>query len=131
GVGILAEVMTDNKNRISSDMRIATNKKGGTVATPGAVSFNFEKKGIIQIPKQSLKEEEVFLVATEAGAEDFDAGEEYYVVITAPDELYLVKEALEQKNIIVEEVFFDQIPKSYVECNEEAKTANIALIEYL
>ena len=72
GVGIIAEVMTDNKNRISSDMRIATNKKGGTVATPGSVSFNFDRKGVIQVLKKNAVEDELFLAATEAGAEDFE-----------------------------------------------------------
>ena len=49
GVGILVDIMTDNKNRISSEIRIATNKYGGTVATPGAVSYNFDRKGVIHI----------------------------------------------------------------------------------
>ena len=49
GVGLIVEAMTDNKNRLASDMRIATNKRGGTIATPGAVAFNFDRKGVIQI----------------------------------------------------------------------------------
>ena len=60
GVGIIADVMTDNKNRISSDMRIATNKKGGTIANPGAVAFNFDRKGVIQVLKKNIVEDELF-----------------------------------------------------------------------
>ncbi|MCH9631035.1 MAG: putative transcriptional regulatory protein [Chlamydiia bacterium] len=131
GVGILAEVMTDNKNRISSDMRIATNKKGGTVATPGSVSFNFERKGVLQVAKASSSEDDLFLIATEAGAEDFEQAGEHFMITTAPDELYKVKEAIESKNISCEEASLEQIPKSSVDCDEETKEKNLALIEYL
>ena len=55
-----ADVMTDNKNRISSEMRIATNKRGGTVASPGAVAFNFDRKGVIEITKKHAVEDELF-----------------------------------------------------------------------
>ncbi|PCI94891.1 YebC/PmpR family DNA-binding transcriptional regulator [Candidatus Aerophobetes bacterium] len=131
GVGILAEVMTDNKNRISSDMRIATNKKGGSVATPGSVSFNFERKGVLQVAKDSCSEDELFLIATEAGAEDFEQSDEYFMITTAPDELYKVKDAIESKKILCEEATLEHIPKSSVDCDDESKEKNIALIEYL
>src|SRR3984957_7033541 len=80
GVGLIVDVMTDNKNRISSDMRIATNKRGGTVASPGAVAFNFDRKGVIQVSKKNAIEDELFLAATDAGAEDFETTEEMYVI---------------------------------------------------
>lgn len=131
GVGLLVEIMTDNKNRVSSDMRIATNKRGGTIAAPGSVAFNFEKKGIIQVPKENLSEDELFLVATEAGAEDFDSEDEMYVVITDPQELYTVKESMSKLGIQCGEASLDMIPKSYVECGKEAETLNLALIDWL
>ena len=59
GVGLIVDIMTDNKNRISSDIRIATNKCGGTVATPGAVSYNFDRKGVLRISKQSMNEDDL------------------------------------------------------------------------
>src|SRR5580692_3937792 len=86
GVGIVAEVMTDNKNRISSDMRIATNKKGGTIANPGSVTFNFDRKGVIQVLKKNAIEDELFLAASEAGAEDFDSTEDAFIITTPPDQ---------------------------------------------
>nr|NGY95938.1 putative transcriptional regulatory protein [Neochlamydia sp. AcF84] len=131
GVGIIVEVMTDNKNRVASEMRIATNKRGGTIATPGAVSFNFDRKGILQISKGQASEEELFLKATEAGAEDFDREDEMYLITTDPTALYSVKEALNQANIACEEVSLEMIPKSFIECNEECAKANLALIEWL
>lgn len=131
GVGIIAEVMTDNKNRISSEMRIATNKKGGTVASPGAVAFNFDRKGIIQIAKKNVIEEELFLAATEAGAEDFEASDDVYIVTTDPSQLYLIKEAINHLGFLCEEAELGMIPKLYIDCSLEAAKDNLALIEYL
>lgn len=131
GVGIIAEVMTDNKNRISSDMRIATNKKGGTVATPGSVLFNFDKKGVLQLPKQVKTEEELFLIIIDAGAEDVEDGGEMFIVTTPPDRLLQVKETLEQKGIVCEQAELQMLPKMYVDCDSETKKLNIDLIDYL
>ncbi len=132
GVGIIAEVMTDNKNRISSDMRIATNKRGGTVATPGAVSFNFDRKGVIEIQKKHAKEDELFLAATEAGAEEFLSEDaEFFTILTDPVDLYTVKEAIQKLGFPVDEAEIQMIPKSYVEVDEETGAANLALIEWL
>lgn len=131
GVGILVEIMTDNKNRVASDMRIATNKRGGTIANPGAVSFNFDRKGIIQVSKKNAVEDTLFLAATEAGAEDFEAGDDIFIITTPPDSLFQVKEKLEQAGFKVEEANLEMIPKSYVECDAETQKANEALIDWL
>lgn len=131
GVGLIVEIMTDNKNRTSSEMRIATNKRGGTIANPGAVAFNFDKKGIIQIAKKNAVEDELFLVATEAGAEDFDKTDDLYVITTDPAQLYTVKEAINKQGIKSEEASLEMIPKSYVESDVETTKANLALIDWL
>ncbi|MEN9343867.1 MAG: hypothetical protein RLZZ453_654 [Chlamydiota bacterium] len=131
GVGIIAEVMTDNKNRISSDMRIATNKKGGTIANPGSVAFNFEKKGIIQVLKSKANEDALFLMASEAGAEDFEIGDDTFIITTPPESLFQVKESLESAGIACEEAELSLLPKLYVECSEEHQKLNNDLIEYL
>lgn len=131
GVGIIAEVMTDNKNRISSEMRIATNKRGGSVATPGSVAFNFDQKGIIQIQKKHAKEDELFLSATEAGAEDFEAADEMYMIITTPENLISVRDAINHLGIPVDQAELEMVPKSYVETDEETTKSNLALIEWL
>lgn len=131
GVGIIVDVMTDNKNRIASDMRIATNKRGGVIATPGAVAFNFDRKGIIQLPKKNLDEEKLFLAATEAGAEDFEALEDMYVVTTDPADLYAVKDKLVAEGFVTDESTLSMIPKTTVDCDIETAKANLALIEWL
>jgi YebC/PmpR family DNA-binding regulatory protein len=131
GVGIIVDAMTDNKNRLSSDMRIATNKRGGNIAAPGAVAFNFDRKGVIQISKKHAVEEELFLAATEAGAEDFEAADDMFIVTTDPSLLYAVKEAINKLGFQCDEASLEMIPKSTVDVDEETAKANMALIEWL
>lgn len=132
GVGIIADVMTDNKNRISSDMRIATNKRGGNIANPGAVSFNFDRMGVIEILKKDAQEDDLFLAATEAGADEFLSEDaEFFTILTDPANLYTVKEAIQKLGFPVDEASIQMLPKTYVETNEEDTQANLALIEWL
>lgn len=132
GVGILIEAMTDNKNRTASDMRIAINKKGGTLAQPGAVAFNFDRKGVIQLePKPGQNEEKLMEEAVEAGAEDYEASEGGFFVITDPMDLYAVKEKLEGVGLKILEAEIEMIPKNTGVVDPEALQANMALIEWL
>jgi YebC/PmpR family DNA-binding regulatory protein len=131
GVGIVVEAMTDNKNRTASDMRIATNKRGGVIANPGAVTFNFDTKGLIEVARDGVKEEDLFLASTDAGAEDFEGEDEAFVITTDPTTLLNVKKALQEMgyNIVSAEV--SMLPKVEVECDEENQKANLALIDWL
>lgn len=131
GVALVVETMTDNRNRLASDIRIAINKKGGTIATPGSVTFNFERKGVLQVKKGSVEEDKLFEAALEAGAENFESTDEEYMVMTDPTELFEVKEGLEARGIVSGEASIEWIPKVLVECDEEARVANMALIDYL
>ena len=131
GVAIVVEIMTDNKNRISSDMRIATNKRGGSVATPGSVLFNFDQKGVIKIDKSGTVEDQLFLDASEAGAEDFVPEELEYLIITEASRLFEVEEKLQNLNYKTTEASLQMIPKHFVECDDETLDSNLALIDWL
>lgn len=131
GVGLILDIMTDNKNRISSDIRIATNKKGGSIAGPGSVAYNFDRKGVIQIVKNHAIEEELFEAATNAGAEDFKAEEEYFTILTDPVNFIHVKVEVEKLGFKADNAELEMVPKVYVECSEEDYLANMALIEWL
>lgn len=131
GVGILCEAMTDNKNRTYSDIRIATNKRGGVIASPGAVGYQFDHKGVIQIAKDKVDADALLLAVLEKGGEDFQDEEEAYFVITAPDQLYSVKEELESLGYVCGEASIEMIPKILVACDPETKEKNEALIEWL
>lgn len=131
GVGLVVDIMTDNKNRISSDIRIATNKCGGTIATPGAVSYNFDRKGQIVVAKSAISEDELFLLATEAGADDFSVTEDGYAITTSVEAYVGVKEAIEKHGLKCEEAGLVMIPKTWVEVSDADADLNIALIEWL
>jgi YebC/PmpR family DNA-binding regulatory protein len=131
GVGIIVEILTDNKNRASSDMRIATNKKGGTIGAPGSVAFNFDRKGIIEVLKTHAREDELFATVSEAGADDFDVTDESFFVITPPELLAHVKEAIDRLGDKIESAELEMIPKSTVQCSSEDEKANQELIDWI
>lgn len=131
GVGLIVDIMTDNKNRISSDIRIATNKCGGTVATPGAVAYNFDRKGVIRVSKSSANEDDLFLLISESGADDFSVEEEFYVITTPVEAFAAVKDAVEKSGAKCEEAELAMIPKTWVEVSDQDADSNIALIEWL
>lgn len=130
GVGILVEVMTDNKNRSASDMRIATNKCGGTIANPGAVSYNFTRKGVIRLGKDH-SEDELFEFATENGADDFSPTNEGFILYSAPEDYLTLKEACDQKGYKFEEAGIEMIPNTLVDVAEEDIEKNGKLIDWL
>lgn len=131
GVGLIVDIMTDNKNRISSDIRIATNKCGGTVATPGAVAYNFDRKGLIKVAKSAANEDELFLLVSEQGADDFSSEDEFFVITTPIEAFHAVKEAVEKSGAKIEEAELAMVPKTWVEVNDQDADSNISLIEWL
>jgi YebC/PmpR family DNA-binding regulatory protein len=131
GVGIIVDIMTDNRNRISADIQIAINKNGGTIATPGAVAYNFERKGFFRIPKGDIREDELFLLASDMGAEDFSTEEEDYLITTSISNFLRLKESLEKANFKPTEAELAMIPKTYIDVSEQDTNDNITLIEWL
>ncbi|NGX56559.1 MAG: Transcriptional regulatory protein PmpR [Candidatus Anoxychlamydiales bacterium] len=127
GVGIIVDIMSDNKNRVASDIRIATNKCGGTIATPNSVAFNFDKKGVIKIDKKLMEEDTLFLQATELGAEDFNIEDDQYIIITDSMNLHEISDKLNLSS----QTSLEMIPKTLITCSDEDIDSNIKLIEYL
>lgn len=127
GVGIIVDIMTDNKNRIASEIRIATNKCGGNIATLGAVAFNFQRKGVLKVEKKLAKEDDLFMRVTDLGAEDFLVEDDFYQIISEIDNLHIIKNALDVKS----EASLEMIPKTFIECSDEDIDSNIKLIEFL
>ncbi|WP_297456951.1 YebC/PmpR family DNA-binding transcriptional regulator [Persephonella sp.] len=119
GVAIIVECLTDNRNRTTSEVRHLFTKHGGNLGASGCVSFLFEEKGVILVPKDSISEEELFEKAIEAGAEDLITDDEnYYEVRTEPKDLYAVKEALEKEGISIEKAEITRIPTTTVEIKD-------------
>ena len=120
GVAVIVETLTDNKNRSAGNVRAAFTKGGGNMGTTGCVSFMFQEKGEIIIEKGDLDEEEVMMMALEAGAEDFNADEEeVFVITTTPEDFGSVREALEANGLEFLEADVKMIPDTYTEINED------------
>ncbi len=101
GVAILIDVLTDNRNRTGSDIRTALKKNGGSIAEPGAVSWQFERKGVVIIPV-TAEEDDIMMAALDAGLEDLVAEGDTWRLTTAPTDLPAVRTALEEAGIAIE-----------------------------
>ncbi len=112
GAALLMFTLTDNKNRTVSELRHLLTKADGSLAGPGSVAWIFEPKGIIRIKKEGTTEEEVFTVAVEAGAEDMQAEDDVYEIITTPENYESVKSALERSGISLDSVELTQLPSN-------------------
>ncbi len=116
GVAVLLEVLTDNRNRTTAEIRHLFSKHGGNLGENGCVAWVFSKKGLILVPKAGAPgEDELMELALEAGAEDLDADDdEYYRVSTAPEDLHQVKTMLEERGVPVESAQFEMEPSTTV-----------------
>ena len=104
--------LTDNKNRTVSELRHLLTKADGSLAGPGSVAWIFEPKGIIRINKDVANEEEVFTVAVEAGAEDIQAEDDMYEIITTPENYESLKSALDSSGITIDSAELTQLPSN-------------------
>ena len=119
GVAVIVETLTDNKNRSAGNVRNAFTKGGGNMGTLGCVSFMFQEKGEIIIEKGDKDEDEIMMIALDAGAEDFSSDEEeVFIVTTTPDDFGQVREALEAEGIEFLEAAVKMIPDTYTEIDE-------------
>ena len=114
GVAMVIEAATDNKNRTAADLRLIFSKNGGSLAASGSVLFQFHKKGHITVLRALADEDRLLELTLEAGAEELLAGDETYVVLTPPDKLYTVAEALKHGGIAAETQKHTYLPDSTV-----------------
>ncbi len=117
GIALLIECLTDNRNRTSSEVRSTLTKHGGSLAEPGAVSWQFERKGVVLVPA-SVDEEELMLLTVDAGAEDIVDEGEVWRIITAPGDLNEVRDALDGAEVPVEFADLTMLPSSTVELTD-------------
>lgn len=128
GIGILVEVLTDNRNRAVADVRHAVNKYGGTMAEAGAVSWQFSRKGYISIT-ESVDQDEVFLVAADAGAEDVQVSEELVEIYVDLDSFQAVRQALAEAGIPMDEASLIYDPNNPMELDQGQSVQVMNLIE--
>ena len=111
GIAVIVETMTDNRNRTAGEVRCFFDKSGGNLGTSGCVSFMFEKKGVILIKNSGkITEDELMMEVLDMGAEDFDAEDEYFEILTSPKDFSDVREGLEKKGYEFLEAEIQAIP---------------------
>ena len=133
GVAVIVNASTNNKNRTAADVRHIFDKFGGNLGTPGCVSYMFEKKGVIVIEKEEcpMQEDDLMMLAIEAGAEDFSAEEEVYEITTAPADFTAVTETLTNNGLKFLEAGVQQVPSTYVALDEVSGEKMQKLIDNL
>ncbi len=117
GIALLIECLTDNRNRTSGDVRSTLSKSGGSLAEPGAVAWQFERKGVVFV-SSAVDEDEIMMAALEAGAEDIVDEGEMWRVTTSPSDLAMLREALVGSAITVESADLAMLATSTVEVTD-------------
>jgi YebC/PmpR family DNA-binding regulatory protein len=130
-VAVIVEALTDNKNRTASNIRTIFQKAGGSLGTQGSASHNFNQLGIIKIEKNEISDEDIFELATEAGADECKSNDDFHEVQCPMNEIYNVKRELEKKitNFISTEI--EWIPLNNVEISKEQNDGLINFFETL
>jgi YebC/PmpR family DNA-binding regulatory protein len=141
GIAFIIEMATDNLNRSAADMRSIFSKNGGSVATQGSVSYQFDRKGEIRIPASAIDEDPLMEIAIEAGADDVQSDDEEHIVHTAPNELGTVANTLrgsglpiasekhvsisQNPSVVTDPAIARQIVKLYDQLDDYPDTVNV------
>jgi YebC/PmpR family DNA-binding regulatory protein len=124
GVAILVECLTDNRNRTGAEMRSLFSKNGGSMAEPGAVAWQFERKGLIEVARD-VDEDRLMELATDAGAEDMETDSDGFSITTAPGDLASVREALEAAGVTVKSAELTMLPTATVEIRDDGDAKRV------
>ncbi|HBV24546.1 MAG TPA: YebC/PmpR family DNA-binding transcriptional regulator [Acidimicrobiaceae bacterium] len=127
GVAMFVDVLTDNRNRTGAEIRSLFTRAGGSLAEPGAVAWQFERKGMILVPG-STDEDQVMMAALEAGAEDIVGEGDTWRVTTEPTETNAVREALENSGIEVSSTDLTYLPQNLVELSSSGEAAQVMAV---
>jgi len=130
GVAVLVDVLTDNRNRTGAEVRSLFSKLGGSMAEPGAVAWQFERKGVILVDR-SADEDELMLAALEAGAEDVADDGEAWRVTTAPTDLHKVRSALDDTGVAVASADLTMIATTAVPLDAAGAKTVLRLVDAL
>jgi YebC/PmpR family DNA-binding regulatory protein len=124
GVAVIVETLTDNRNRTSAEIKHVFGRQGGAVAEPGAVSWQFDRKGLLEV-QGPLDEDQLLEWIMEAGAENYEANGTNYTVTTEPHDLGLVRDALEQHSLKVLSAELTLVPQNVVPVTDETEAKKV------
>jgi len=132
GVAVLVQVLTDNRNRAASDVRVAFTRNGGSMADPGSVSYLFHRKGVIIVNKTGdLSEDDVLLAVLDAGAEEVNDLGDSFEVISEPSDMVAVRKALQDAGIDYESADAAFLPSVEIDLDEDQARKVFRLVEAL
>ncbi len=116
GVAVIVETLTDNRNRTAADVRHLLDKFGAGMGATGCVGWQFDQKGVMIVDREELDrdEDEVMMLALDAGAEDFQADEQTFTIYTSPADFGTVREALEGQDLTFIEAEVEMVPQNYI-----------------
>ena len=129
GIAVIIDALTDNPQRTVSNVRSLFSKRGGSLGTNGSVTFMFERKGIITVPKGNINAEEFELEIIDAGVEDFEVQDEVFVITTAMENFGAVQKKLEQMKIEAENASLERIPTETKNLSVDASIRVLKLID--
>jgi YebC/PmpR family DNA-binding regulatory protein len=125
GVAVYVETLTDNRNRTGAEVKNAFTRNGGSLAEPGAVSWQFERKGVIILEKAAASEDDLMLAALEAGAEDIEDQGDTWQVTTPPTDLHAVRTALEEAGIAFTSTDLTMLPSQSVPLDDASAAKSV------
>jgi YebC/PmpR family DNA-binding regulatory protein len=125
GVAVIVEALTDNRNRTASDVRHVFAKNDGNLGGSGAVSWLFERRGVVIVETEGADEDELTLAAAEGGADDVALDGSTYQVTCAPEQLATVRQAVEDAGFTVDAAELTMVPKTTVEVADESEAKKI------
>jgi len=133
GVAILLEALTDNKNRTVPEVRHIMSKHGGNLGEAGCVAWMFTKKGYILVEKSKIDEDSLMAAALESGAEDMknDPKEDSYEIISSPEDMVKIKEALESSGIPLSLAEITMLPTTYITLDNKSAEQMLRLVDAL
>ena len=131
GVAMLIECLTDNRNRAATEVRTALTRNGGTFADAGSVSYLFNRKGVVIVPKAGPSEDDIMLAVLEAGAEEINDLGDSFEVVSEPTDLVPVRTALQEAGIEYDSAESSLVPTMTVPVDEDAARKVFKLIDAL
>lgn len=133
GIAVIVKCLTDNRNRTAADVRYAFDKYDGNLGATGCVAWMFDRKGLLIIDKSdNIDEEQLMLEAIEAGAEDFSSEEEYFEIITSPEDFVNVRDTLKDSGYELSTSEITYLPQNEVKLDNELDIKNMTkMIEIL
>ncbi len=129
GIGVYIDCLTDNRNRTVSNVRSIFNKRGGNLGTNGSLSFLFDRKGVISLPKRDLDVDEFGLEIIDAGVEEVELEDDTIMITTPMEEFHAVQKKLEEMGLETESAELQRIPNDTIDLPQDQAVQIMRIIE--